>query len=169
MEILTALLGILGIIILGIVVIALRKRALISDTLNATMELKKAQKEMEKQLYQKEMVKQMPDMIKAKVAKDIEKKLNKKSLSEKLALASKELTNNAKGKGMEHKGLDSILSDLNVFGKNENQYKNADFVRGRKKRPRNGHKEPFDLNDLTKDDLIDMKNESEYWVGKDGY
>ena len=101
------------------------------------MELKNTQKALEKQLYQKEMQKQMPDMIKAKVAKDIEKKLNKKSLGEKLALASKELTNNAKGKGMEHKGLDSILSDLNVFGTNENKYKNADFVRGKRKRPNN--------------------------------
>ena len=111
------------------------------------------------------MAKQMPDMIKAKVAKDIEKKLNKKSLSEKLALASKEFTNNAKGEGMKHKGLDSILSDLNVFGTNENQYKNADFIRGKKKP--NGQKEPFDLNDLTMDDLIGMKDESEHWVKQD--
>ena len=71
MEILTALLGILGIIILAIVVITLRKRDTIGQAINTTMKAKQLQKELESELYRKEMAKQMPDMVKAKVAKDI--------------------------------------------------------------------------------------------------
>jgi hypothetical protein len=144
MEILTGLFGILGIIILGIIVIAFRKRNLISQMLNATMALKQSQKTLEKELYDKEFVKQMPDMIKAKVAKDMEKKLNKKSFAEKLGEASKELTKNAKAGGMEHKGLDSVMDDLNVFsGNNQNQLKNADFLKREDSKGKN-----FDFSDI---------------------
>jgi len=156
MEILTILFGILGLIVAGILFIAFRKRELISQTLNTTMALKQAQKELEKELYDKELKKQMPDMMKAKVAKDIEKKLNKKSFAEKLGEASKELTKNAKSGGMQHSGLDSIMGDLNVFGTNKNDLKEADFVRGNKKQS----KEPFDLNDLDLSDLLQMQDEA---------
>ena len=156
MEILTALLGILGIIILAIVVITLRKRDTIGQAINTTMKAKQLQKELESELYRKEMAKQMPYMVKAKVAKDIEKKLNKKSFAEKLGEASKELTKNAKSGGMQHNGLDSVMNDLNVFGSNRNNLKDADFVRGNQKRS----KEPFDLNDLDLSDLLQMQDEA---------
>ena len=151
MEILTILFGILGLIVAGIIFVVFRKRELISQTLNATMALKQAQKELEKELYDKELKKQMPDMIKAKVAKDIEKKLNKKSFAEKLAEASKELTKNAKEGGMEHRGLDSVLGDLNVFSdNNKNDLRDAKFLETTKSK----QKKPFDLNDLTLNDLF---------------
>ena len=161
MEILTGLFGILGIIILGIIVIAFRKRDLISRSLNATMALKQAQKELEKDLYDKELKKQMPDMIKAKVAKDIEKKLNKKSFTEKLALASKEFTTNAKTGGMQHRGLDSVMSDLNVFSdNNKNQLKNADFLK-----KTNSNDKGFGFGDIinntTLDDLAQTRKDTD--------
>lgn len=132
MEILTVLFGLLGVIVLGIIIVAFKKRQFIFQTLNATLALKQVQKNLEKELYNKEMAKQIPDMVKAKVAKDIEKKLNKKSFVEKLAAASKELTKNTKEGGMEHKGLDSVMSDLNVFSNNnKNELKNTDFLGGK--------------------------------------
>mgnify|MGYP003141385147 CR=1 FL=1 len=158
MEILTALLGILGVVILAIIVVALRKRDTIGKAINTTMQAKQLQKQLESELYQKEMAKQMPDMVKAKVAKDIEKKLNKKSFVEKLGEASKELTKNAKSGGMQHNGLDSIMGDLNVFSSiNKNNLKDADFVRGNQERT----KEPFNLGDLDLSNLLqteDKKN-----------
>ena len=156
MEILTALFGILGMIILAIVVVTLRKRDTIGQAINTTMQAKQLQKKLESELYQKELAKQMPDMIKAKVAKDIEKKLNKKSFAEKLGEASKELTKNAKSGGMQHNGLDSVMNDLNVFGSNRNNLKDADFVRGNQKRS----KEPFNLNDLDLSDLLQTQNDA---------
>ena len=159
MDILTILFGALGLIVAGILFVAFKKRALISQTLNASMALKQAQKELEKELYDKELKKQMPDMVKAKVAKDIEKKLNKKSFAEKLSEASKELTKNAKSGGMEHKGIDSVMNDLNVFSaSNKNELKNAKFLDVENS---NDSKKPFDLNDLTLGDLYQAQKYTE--------
>ena len=151
MDILTGLFGVLGIIVLAIIIVVFKKRQLISQTLNTTMALKQAQKELEKELYDKELKKQMPDMIKAKVAKDIEKKINKKTFAEKLGEASKELTKNAKQGGMEHRGLDSVMSDLNVFsGNNKTELKNADFLKRETSKGKG-----FDFSDIISNTNVD--------------
>jgi hypothetical protein len=118
------LFGILLVILGSIAIIIVKNRKLIGKSLNETMALKKADKEIEKAAYREAMAELLPDYARAKAAQDIEKKLNKKPLAEKLSAMSKELTKDVSSGGKEAKGLNSIMDDINVFS-DKNKKKNT--------------------------------------------
>ena len=120
------LLGILGLVVAGIILVSFRNRKQISALINASLAAKKMQKDLEKDAYKKAYEKMIPEFMEAKAAQDMERKLNKNPLAEKLSEMSKEMTKDIKT-GKEAKGLNSIMDDMNVFSKkNENNKKKED-------------------------------------------
>ena len=107
-------LGLLGLIVMAIILVAIKKRKLINDMITAQSEVRTAKKQLETAMYEVEYQEQLPDAIKEKVAKDLDKKfVNKKSFGEKFkelndSLAKSQQNNN-------RPGLQSIMDDMNVF------------------------------------------------------
>lgn len=108
------LLGLLGLIVLAIVFIAIKKRKLINTMITAQNELRTAKKTLEKEIYEQEYKEQLPDAMKVKVAQDLDKKLvNKKSFGEKFKELNDSLAKNKQNNN--RPGLQSIMDDMNVF------------------------------------------------------
>lgn len=113
-------LGLLGLIVMAIILVAIKKRKLINDMITAQSEVRTAKKQLEKAMYEVEYQEQLPSAIKEKVAKDLDKKfVNKKSFGEKFkelndSLAKSQQNNN-------RPGLQSIMDDMNVFAQPKQQ------------------------------------------------
>tara|TARA_R110000824_G_scaffold155470_1_gene328207 strand:+ start:448 stop:915 length:468 start_codon:yes stop_codon:yes gene_type:complete len=108
------LLGLLGLIVLSILLVAIKKRNLINTMITAQNEMRTARKRLEKEIYEQEYKEQLPDAMRVKVAQDLDKKLvNKKSFGEKFKELNDNLAKNQKDNN--RPGLQSIMDDMNIF------------------------------------------------------